>query len=94
MKGFRKCVLLMVVFALVFSGCAFGGGEKIGKEAALQAALTDAGLTADQVVDMDIEWERDLRSAWYEIDFEFGRTEYEYKVDAYSGEILSARTDG
>ena len=65
----------------------------IGKDAALQAALTDAGLTADQAVDIDIELERDLRSAWYEIDFECGRTEYEYKVNAYSGEILSARTD-
>lgn len=93
MKGFRKCVLLMLVLALVLSGCAFGGGKKIGKDTALQAALTDAGLTEDQVVDIDIELERDLRSAWYEIDFECGSTEYEYKVNAYSGEILSARTD-
>ena len=93
MKGFKKCVLLLVVLAIVLSGCAFGSGEKIGKDAALQAALTDAGLTADQIVDIDIEWERSLFSAWYEVDFECGRTEYEYKVNAYSGEILSERTD-
>ena len=93
MKGFEKIVLLIVVLSLVLSGCAFGGGKKIGKKAALQAALADAGLTAEQVVDIDIEWERDLGSAWYEIDFESGRTEYEYKVNAYSGEILSARTN-
>lgn len=93
MKGLKKIVLLIVVLSLVLSGCAFGGGKKIGKNAALQAALADAGLTAEQVVDIDIEWERDLGSAWYEIDFESGRTEYEYKVNAYSGEILSARTN-
>ena len=93
MKGFKKCVLLLVVFALVLSGCAFGGGKKTGKEAALQAALTDAGLSADQVADIDVELERGLRSAWYEVDFENGRTGFEYKINAYTGEILSARTD-
>ena len=71
----------------------FGGEERIGKEAALQAALADAGLTRDQVRDVEIDLERGLRSGWYEIDFESGLTEYEYKVDAYSGEILSAKTD-
>ena len=93
MNQFRKYVLLVIIFAVVLSGCVFGGEKKIGKEAALQAALTDAGLTADQVADIDIELERSLRSAWYEIDFECGRTEYAYKVNAYSGEILSAKTD-
>ena len=93
MNKIRKCVLLFTILVMMLSGCAFGGEKMIGKDAALQAALTDAGLTADQAVDIDIELERDLRSAWYEIDFECGRTEYEYKVNAYSGEILSARTD-
>ncbi len=93
MNKFRKCVLLVIILAVMFSGCVLSGEKMIGKDAALQAALTDAGLTADQAVDIDIELERDLRSAWYEIDFECGRTEYEYKVNAYSGEILSARTD-
>ena len=93
MNKFRKCGLLVIILAVMFSGCALGGEKMTGKDAALQAALTDAGLTADQAVGIDIELERDLRSAWYEIDFECGRTEYEYKVNAYSGEILSARTD-
>ena len=93
MNKFRKCGLLVIILAVMCSGCALGGEKMKGKDAALQAALTDAGLTADQAVDIDIELERDLRSAWYEIDFECGRTEYEYKVNAYSGEILSARTD-
>ena len=94
MKKIGIGIALVIVLALAALLIAvFGGGEKIGKEAALQAALADAGLTRDQVRDVEIDLERGLRSARYEIDFESGLTEYEYKVDAYSGEILSAKTD-
>ena len=93
MKNIRRSIVFVVILAVVLSGCAFGGAKRIAKSEALQIALTDAGLTKDQVVDVDIELERNVRSAWYEIDFESGRTEYEYRIDAYSGEILSGRTD-
>lgn len=93
MKNIRRSILFVIVLAVVLSGCAFGGAKRIAKNEALQIALTDAGLTKDQVVDVDIELERNLRSAWYEIDFESGRSEYEYRIDAYSGEILSGRPD-
>ena len=93
MKNIRKSILFVVILAVALSGCTFGGAKKIGKDAALQIALADAALTRDQVADIDIELERNTGSAWYEIDFESGRTEYEYRIDAYSGEILSGRTD-
>ena len=67
--------------------------KKIGKDAALQAALEDAGVTRDQVTDVDIELRRTLRSTWYEVDFEVMLTDYEYKIDAYTGEILSLKHD-
>lgn len=93
MKNIRRSIVFVVILAVVLSGCAFGGAKRIAKSEALQIALTDAGLTKDQVVDVDIELERNVRSVWYEIDFESGRSEYEYRIDAYSGEILSGRTD-
>ena len=93
MKHFGKFLLFVIVLSVVLSGCAFGGPRKIGKDAALGIALTDAGLARNQVTDVDIELERSVRSAWYEIDFESGWTEYDYKIDAYSGDILSSRTD-
>ncbi len=93
MKNIRRSIVFVVILAVVLSGCAFGGAKRIAKSEALQIALTDAGLTKDQVVDVDIELERNVRSAWYEIDFESGRSEYEYRIDAYSGEILSGRPD-
>ena len=70
-----------------------GTVKKIGEKAALKAALEDAGFTPDEVTDIDIEYEKTPSSAWYEVDFESGRTDYEYRIDAYTGEILSATTD-
>lgn len=95
MKRFKRFVLFVFMLALLLSacGCAFGGSKTIGKVAALQAALDQAGLTAEQVTDIDIELERGIGSSWYEVDFESGRVEYEYRVDASSGEILSSATD-
>ena len=70
MKVFKNAVLTVLILALVVSvcGCAFGGSKKIGKNAALQAALE-------------------------EVDFESGRAEYEYRINAYTGEVLSSATD-
>ena len=72
MKVFKNAVLTVLILALVVSvcGCAFGGSKKIGKNAALQAALEG-----------------------YEVDFESGRAEYEYRINAYTGEVLSSATD-
>ena len=93
MKQLRRNIAILTLSSLLLSGCAFGGSRRLGRDEALQLALKDAGLTKEQVVDIDIELERGLGSAWYEIDFESGRTEYEYKIDATSGAILSSRTD-
>ena len=95
MKVSKKTVLLVlaVVLAIAVCGCALGGKKMIGKDAALQVALEDAGLTSEEVRDVDIELGRTLTSRRYEADFEVGRTEYEYRIDAYTGEILSAASD-
>ena len=95
MKVMKKAVLIVVVLALVAAACvyAFGDSKRIGKDAALQIALEDAGLTRDEVTDVDIEFEKTPSSAWYEIEFELGRTDCEYRIDAYTEEILSSAAD-
>ena len=95
MKVSKKTVLLVlaVVLAIAVCGCALGGKKMIGKDAALQVALEDAGLTSEEVRDVDIELDRTLTSRRYEVNFEAGRTEYEYRINAYTGEILSAASD-
>lgn len=69
-------------------GSSAQSGEYIGKEAALAAALADAGLTEDQVYDIDVELDSDGGIVRYEVDFETRDTEYEYDIDAVTGEIL------
>ena len=95
MKAMKKAVLAVLIFALVVAACAcaFGDSKKIGEKAALKAALEDARFTPDEVTDIDIEYEKTPSSAWYEVDFESSRTNYEYRIDAYTREILSATTD-
>lgn len=63
---------------------------KIGEEAALRIALDDAGFNQSQVRDIDVELERSTRGEYYDVSFEKGVYEYEYRIEAYTGEILSA----
>lgn len=67
--------------------------DVIGREAALAAALSDAGLAESDVYDIGIELDRRLRSVCYEVDFETASTEYEYDIDAVTGEVLNSRTE-
>ena len=67
-------------------------GMPIGKNAAMSAALKDAGITTDQArveVDSDI----DENPAHYDVDIDWGGVEYEYKIDAYTGAIIEKKTD-
>ena len=80
MKKFTKIATVAVmtmVTAGVFAGCGLKGGKDIGKEAALEAALADAG---------------DGRKV-YEVRFDVEGTEYDYEISGRDGQILSADTE-
>ena len=89
-----KTVLIILIAALLI-GAAIGGyfiwrhtSTYIGRDAAIQAAVTDAGLNVAGVYDVSAEFEKSAGSAWYDVDFQTHGTEYEYSVDAVSGAIL------
>ena len=42
---------------------------------------------------MRVELDRDDGYVLYEIEFRVGYTEYEYKIDAYTGAVLQAERD-
>ncbi len=54
------------------------------------AALKHAGLDETQVSDVDIDLDRDNGKLIYEVDFNSGNTEYDYDIDAETGEVISA----
>ena len=56
---------------------------------ALESALKHAGLSKSQVSDIDIDLDRDNDMLIYEVDFNFGNVEYDYDVNAETGEIIS-----
>lgn len=63
--------------------------QYIGIEAAKQAALYHAGLNADDVrfAHAHLEWEH---GCWtYDVEFHKDNTEYDYSINALTGEILS-----
>lgn len=63
-------------------------GLPIGKDAAAAAALAYAGLSGDTAV-WDADPELDETPAHYEVEVETSFGEFEYTVDAYSGQVLS-----
>ena len=62
--------------------------DYISVEKALEIALN--GLSKDQVWDIDIELERKYGQIVYEVSYNSGQYEYEYYINAKSGEIIKS----
>ena len=68
-------------------------GEEIGEDAALEIALKDAGLTKDAVDYSNSHLDYDDGRTEYEVEFRQGNTEYDYTIEAYTGEILERSSE-
>lgn len=75
------------------SGQAVDPAADIGAEAAKEAALSHAGLAASQITKLEIHSDYDDGIAVYEVEFECGGYEYEYKIDASNGAVLEFEID-
>ena len=62
--------------------------ELLSKDQAIAVALNHAGLDRDQVEFDDIERDEDDGRIIWEIEFDAGSYEYEYEIDAETGNIL------
>lgn len=94
----RRKMLMMLVAVLVL---ALGGigeaakddGKYIGMERAKAIAFAHAKVSASDVRKFKAELDRDDGRMIYEIEFEVGRMDYEYEIDARTGEIISWEHD-
>lgn len=75
------------------TGTGGGSASDIGSEAALAAALSHAGVSQDQVYDLEVKREYDDGRLEYEIEFKTGGWEYEYTISAADGAILDYERD-
>ena len=68
-------------------------GSYIGYDAALQAACKHAGVNVSQVTRLENELDHDDGVARYEISFHVGNMEYEYEINATTGQILKYESE-
>lgn len=89
----RKIFLPLVLAVIIFSGCGAQANE-ISDEKAKEIALKHAGLTLDMVSHLKAERERDDKRVVYDVEFYSNdKKEFDYKIDAQTGEIISHDTD-
>ena len=93
----KKIVSVALTLALaLLAGCAANGSNSagyIGVESAKQIAFGDAGVAETELSKLSAELDLDNPRAVYEIDFSAAGYEYEYDVDAVSGEIVREKRE-
>ncbi len=67
--------------------------KKISAAEAQAIALKKAGFSASEVYDKETELDYEKGKWVYEVSFDKDRTEYDYVIDAVSGEVLHADSD-
>lgn len=94
MKKTMRTVLICLLVLLII-GAAVGGyfiwrhhTLYIGRDAALGAAIDDAGVLMADTFDIDVDFEHEHGRSWYDVEFKTAGTDYEYVIDARTGEVL------
>lgn len=64
-------------------------GKYVGYDAALDAAVAQAGADKSQISNADVEMDCENGIIIYEVEFDYAGTEYEYEVDAATGNIVT-----
>jgi len=90
-----------------YYGGTFGGGNAagiepetsaarsyIGVEAALAAALAHAGIDESSLIEREVKLDDEDGRMIYEVEFKTISREYEYDLDAFTGEILWSKNEG
>lgn len=65
----------------------------IGLEAAKQAALNHAGVSASEATFLEAEYDYDDGKMVYEVEFHVKGTEYEYEIDALTGAVVKYESE-
>ncbi len=62
----------------------------ISNNKALEIALSSLNISENDIYDLDIELDYKFGATVYEIDFKYNRLEYEFYINAQTGEILKS----
>lgn len=89
-KKYIAAAIASVMILGVLTGCGLAGGKDIGRDAALEAALNDAGVNEADTTRLKVSEDRDDGRKIYEVRFDVDGKEYDYEIQASDGAILSA----
>lgn len=92
-KRYIAAGMMGIALSGILTGCGMGAGNDIGKEAALESALLDAGVSETDMARLKISKDREDGRMVYEIRFDAAGTEYEYEVAAADGQILNSEKE-
>ncbi len=65
----------------------------ISRDKAISIALSHAGFSASAVTELECEYDVERGKQLYEVSFKNGRTEYDYEIDANTGDILKSEKE-
>lgn len=66
---------------------------KVAMDEAKKTALTHAGLAENDVKSLKAELDRERNGLVYEVEFDAGKYEYDYEVDAETGKVLKSEKE-
>ncbi len=88
----------IITTGAVFSSATVAEKKSVGSEKALEIALSDAGISRESVIKSSSEFDKEKGRYVFDVDFDCGGKEYDYTIDAKSGEIIDRdvknETDG
>lgn len=98
MKIYTKIIIAVLAVVLIAGGIVGGfmlgsRDQYISKQQALDIALKDANVELRDVLERDVELEREHGRAWYEVDFDVIGRDYSYVIDPVSGQILGGGSE-
>ncbi|MDY2985002.1 MAG: PepSY domain-containing protein [Synergistes jonesii] len=83
----KRTAILAAAAAVLFAALSAHGAELIGEAKAKEIALKHAGVEPHTARFTKTEFDREHGRAEYELEFFAGGVEYDYEIDAESGEV-------
>ena len=93
MKKRISGIIVIAAAALLSGSMLFAASDYISREKAMEIALADAGTAESSVRFVRSDLDRDDGRMIYDVEFYDDGTEYDYEIDAYTGDILSKDRD-
>ena len=82
----RFLIIMCIIFCVILSGC--GKDANISSDKAERIAVRSAGLSLSDALHLKTNLGYDHGKPIYLVSFNYGKTEYLFKLDASDGEVI------